>query len=152
MMKFILIFIINFYIGGINAFVPLPRAEVTANLVNNKIYFHGGWNGSLSSDFFYLDVSVPFTTNDVASMPWTDLTSIPGLIIRSGHTACIHGTNIFYIGGMKETDLNFTSAFDVMAQKWSVPVTSGNLTSTVRLYFLQEMEYTSMEDGVIYLV
>ncbi|CAG8749627.1 37574_t:CDS:2, partial [Gigaspora margarita] len=136
MMKFILIFIINFYISGIYAFVPLPRAEVSANLINNRVYFNGGWNGTLSSDFFYLDVSVPFTTNNVASMPWTDLSSIPGLILRSGHAACINGTNIFYIGGafIKETDSNFTSAFDVTTQKWSMPVTSGNLISIERHY------------------
>ncbi|CAG8586409.1 20075_t:CDS:1, partial [Racocetra persica] len=134
-MKFILIFIIDFYISGINTFVPPPKAEVTANLVNNKIYFNGGWNGSSSSDFFFLDVSVPFTTNNIASMPWTDLSSIPGLIIRSGHAACMNGTNsnlIVYIGGIfvKETDWNFTSVFDITAQKWSIPVTSasGNLT------------------------
>ncbi|CAG8753395.1 33577_t:CDS:2 [Gigaspora margarita] len=120
---------------GIYAFVPPPRAEVTANLVNNRIYFNGGWNSSSSSDFFYLDVSVPFTTNNVASMPWTDLSSIPGLIIRSGHTACINGTNIIYIGGfMNETDPKFTSVFDVTIQKWSIPVTSGNLIPIERHY------------------
>ncbi|CAG8615609.1 6933_t:CDS:2 [Gigaspora margarita] len=133
-MRFILIFIINFYIGGINAFVPLPRAEVTANLVNNRIYFNGGWNGSFSSDFFYLDVSAPFITNSIASMPWTDLSSIPNLTNRTAYAACINGTNIFYIGGsfIKETDLSFTSAFDVTTQKWSTPVTSGDLTSIER--------------------
>ncbi|CAG8804003.1 9740_t:CDS:2, partial [Gigaspora margarita] len=100
--------------------------EVTATLVNNRIYFNGGWNGSSSSDFFFLNVSVPFTTNSIASMPWTDLSLIPGLIIRSGHTACINETNknlIIYIGRafMIETDLNFTSVFDTTTQKWSMP-------------------------------
>ncbi|RIB04855.1 hypothetical protein C2G38_2148819 [Gigaspora rosea] len=67
-------------------------------------------------------------------MPWTDLSSIPGLIIRTAHAACINGTNIIYIGGsfMKETDSNFTSAFDVTTQKWSTLMTSGNLTSIER--------------------
>ncbi|CAG8718901.1 22342_t:CDS:2, partial [Cetraspora pellucida] len=138
-MKFGLIFMINFYICGINAFIPPPRAEVTATLVNNRIYFNGGWNGSSSSDVFFLDVSLPFTTNDIALMPWTDLSFIPGLIIRSGHTACMNGINnnlIVYIGGafMKETDSNFTSVFDITTQKWSIPVTSGNLTSIERIY------------------
>ncbi|KAF0384721.1 galactose oxidase [Gigaspora margarita] len=134
MMRFILLFIINCYIGGINAFVPLPRAEVTANLVNNRIYFNGGWNGSLSSDFFYLDVLAPFITNNITSMPWTDLSSIPNMAYRTAYAACINGTNIIYIGGslMKETDSNFISAFDVTTQKWSMPVTSGNLTSIER--------------------
>ncbi|CAG8639365.1 11883_t:CDS:2, partial [Cetraspora pellucida] len=35
---------------------------------------------------------------------------------------------------MKETDSNFTSVFDITTQKWSIPVTSGNLTSIGRLY------------------
>ncbi|CAG8813959.1 14981_t:CDS:1, partial [Racocetra fulgida] len=49
------------------------------------------------------------------------------------------GTNnnlIVYIGGafMKETDSNFTSVFDITTQIWSIPVTSGNITSRQRLY------------------
>ncbi|CAG8534503.1 9470_t:CDS:2 [Diversispora eburnea] len=99
--------------------------ESSVVLINNKVYFNGGWNRSYVDSFFYLDVSKPFTTSDVASMPWTDLSSITGRINRTGSTAC--GTNnnqIFYFGG-GEVD-NFTAIFDITAQQWSIPKMSEN--------------------------
>ncbi|RIB19700.1 hypothetical protein C2G38_2181184 [Gigaspora rosea] len=98
----------------IYAFVPVPRAEHNAILIDNKVYFLGGWfydgiNGDhgygsfANGTLFYLNVSIPFTIADISSMPWSDLSSLPGSTNRSGASACIdaHSNNrsIVNIGG-----------------------------------------------------
>ncbi|CAG8831566.1 45314_t:CDS:1, partial [Gigaspora margarita] len=106
----------------INAFLTSPRSESAAILINNRIYFYGGWNINTEvSDFFYLDVSISFT-NNITNMPWYDRSSIPGRISRSTFTACITGANknqILYFGGRDDltTIENFTSTFDTITQQ-----------------------------------
>ncbi|CAG8706815.1 12681_t:CDS:1, partial [Dentiscutata heterogama] len=94
---------LNFYIINLSkciyAFVPQSRAEHNAILIDDKVYFlvrwfYDGSDGShtnshyVSDALFYLNVSIPFTLN-ISSMPWTDLSSLPGLINQTGASVCI---------------------------------------------------------------
>ncbi|CAG8682901.1 2865_t:CDS:2, partial [Cetraspora pellucida] len=121
-------------INGVNTFTPPPRAEQAAILIDNKVYFNGGWNGIFASDFFYLDISKPFTTDNIV---WIDLSSIEGRINRTASTACI-GANknqiIYFSGGAVAVGENFTSIFDITTQKWSTPKTSRNFNAIERKF------------------
>src|SRR5688572_28433721 len=52
-------------------FKPEERSAHTATLINNKLYILGGT--SAGKEFFYLDVSVPFNTQNLL---WQNLTSV----------------------------------------------------------------------------
>ncbi|CAG8772780.1 23545_t:CDS:1, partial [Racocetra persica] len=116
-------FYILIMINGVNMFTPPPRAEQAALLIDNKIYFNGGWNNlniNYVSDFFYLDISKPFSTNNIGLMPWTDLSSIAGRIMRTASTACIGANknqNIYFSVGAIAIGDNFTSIFDITTQQ-----------------------------------
>ncbi|CAG8506861.1 18749_t:CDS:2 [Gigaspora rosea] len=96
------------------------RPEHNAILIDNKVYFLGGWfydgiNGDhgygsfANGTLFYLNVSIPFTIADISSMPWSDLSSLPGSTNRSGASACIdaHSNNrsIVNIGGYIDNEI-----------------------------------------------
>src|SRR5947207_15426447 len=50
---------------------PERRNSHTATLINNKLYILGGF--PIGRNFFYLDVSVPFNTQNLL---WQDLSSM----------------------------------------------------------------------------
>ncbi len=124
-------FILFLHINSIYAFIPIARYGHTAVLADKKVYFQGGYvgNGPLLSDFFYLDISKPFNTNDISSMPWTDLSFIGNPSYRAIGASCVDGIrndSIFFIGG--DTN-NFVSKFDISKQQWSNPIVLGNVTT-----------------------
>ncbi|KAF0552267.1 kelch repeat protein [Gigaspora margarita] len=135
--SFIIIIIYFFIINGVNTFVPSPRAEQAALLVNNKIYVYGGVNERTKlSDFFYLDISSSFIINNITSMPWVNITPPTGLSVRTSSAACIYGKNknqIVYIGGDAIVGDNFTTVYDITTQQWSIPKTSASFTSNRKL-------------------
>ncbi|KAF0552264.1 galactose oxidase [Gigaspora margarita] len=131
-----IIFYLYFFIiiiNGENAFVPSPRAEQAAVLVNDKIYFYGGDSENIQlSDFFYLDVSKSFI---ITSMPWFNNTPTMGLQ-RTASTACTCGEDknrIVYIGGADIVGDQFTTIFDIKNQQWSTPKTAKIFTTNRRL-------------------
>ncbi|CAG8782894.1 27512_t:CDS:2, partial [Gigaspora margarita] len=134
----------------VNSFVPERRAEHNAILVNKKLYFYGGWvtggiNRFPNNTLFYLDVSIPFTISD---MPWTDLSSIIGVINRTGASACIDkifNTSIFFIGGNYENTSAPINKFDTTTQQWSTPVISGSTPLPNNLKFVPCI---SLNDGI----
>ncbi|RIB28965.1 hypothetical protein C2G38_2137058 [Gigaspora rosea] len=128
--SFVIIIIYFFIINGVNTFIPSPRAEQAALLVNNKIYVYGGVSEHTKlSDFFYLDISSSFFINNISSMPWVNITPSTGLSVRTSSTACIYGKNmnqIVYIGGDAIVGDNFTTVYDITTQQWSIPKTSAS--------------------------
>ncbi|RIB22820.1 hypothetical protein C2G38_2074521 [Gigaspora rosea] len=101
---------------NVSAFVPSGRGEHSTVLVNEKLYFLGGWSWGLSyamNQLFYLDVSRHFTMINIFSLPWTDLSSIPGLTNKTGAAASVDETTIFYIGGRHSGGL--VSKFDTIS-------------------------------------
>ncbi|RIB02899.1 hypothetical protein C2G38_2255318 [Gigaspora rosea] len=138
------IYLYYFIINGVNTFIPSPRAEQAAILVDNKIYFYGGISERTKlSDFFYLDVSTSF---NITSMFWVNITPITGLPARTASTVCIYGKDknkIIYIGGTNIVGVNFTTVFDTTTQQWSPLKTSTNFTRTRRL-----IQYVVSENDV----
>ncbi|CAG8645864.1 3681_t:CDS:1 [Gigaspora rosea] len=69
---------------------------------------------------FYLNVSIPFTIN-ISSIPWTELSSLPGLTSRTGASACIDANgnrSIVQIGGTITQGSPFITTFDTTKQQW----------------------------------
>ncbi len=104
-------------------FKPQQRTDHTATLIDDKLYILGGYNEEIAGNqFFYLDVSVSFDTQELL---WSDLTSIN--IVPSSHwgAASVNGgannVTLFIYGGFlfNETDLVYT--FDTKTNSWSVP-------------------------------
>ncbi|GBC10580.1 hypothetical protein RclHR1_09740005 [Rhizophagus clarus] len=125
-------------------FIPGPRSGHTANFVNDKVYFIGGYNFSiapLTSDIFYYGGS----GNQVT---WVDLNGLVGVDIpfKFGHVAAVGGPNqdlLFVIGGL---NTNLVYQLDTKIDKISAPITLGNILEANRL-FMSSASY----GGKIYL-
>ncbi len=83
----------------------------------------------VGKQFFYLDVSVPFNTQELL---WNDLTSTNLLVPSHRGAASVNGGvnnhTLFLYGGLTQnnaTDLVYT--FDTQSNLWSVPKTTGDI-------------------------
>ncbi|RIB14716.1 hypothetical protein C2G38_2143914 [Gigaspora rosea] len=117
------------------AFIPNGRIYHSSVLIGDKLYFSGGYNNSIDSmsEFFYLDVSKPFTTTDNVSIPWIDLTYTSGPS-KIEATACTGGKNndmIFIFGGSSPPTViqSFVNPFDTNKQQWIKITSVGNIPS-----------------------
>ncbi|KAF0534393.1 galactose oxidase [Gigaspora margarita] len=121
----IYVFTLNWFLAFIFAgFTPSRKASHFSSLVENKLYFGGGFNENSTTEFFYLDISKPFTLTDNTSISWVDLTYTDAPR-KSRTTACVGGINnndIFIFGGLNY-DNYFVKRFDTIKQKW-VNITS----------------------------
>ncbi|KAF0469267.1 galactose oxidase [Gigaspora margarita] len=126
-MYYFIICIFSFLLTAILAvtgLAPGPRLWPAAVLVNNKLYIIGGLP---NNDSFYLDVSKNFNVSDMASMPWTDIST--GAPRKDSISACIGGMNndsIFVIGNKPSASFQpLVSQFDTTKQTWSNVTASG---------------------------
>ncbi|CAG8683518.1 24990_t:CDS:2 [Cetraspora pellucida] len=132
-------YVISFFLNIIftYAFIPNGRLVHSSVLLDRKIYFSGGSiiganasSSSTSNEFFYLNVSKPFTTTDDALMPWNDLTNTNGPL-KASATACVGGKNndmIFIFGGFPYGQ-SFVNQFDQSKQQWTNVTTTGSAPS-----------------------
>ncbi|RIA89465.1 hypothetical protein C1645_738603 [Glomus cerebriforme] len=114
-------------------FNPKQRFIHTATLINNKLYISGGRNDNdvnagkfiVNKEFFYLDVSVAFNTQNLS---WVDLTSTSPVPIHSASTAVKGGANnntLFIIGGITDKPIVLVYTFDTQTNLWSNPKIGG---------------------------
>uniref|UniRef100_U9THF6 Galactose oxidase n=1 Tax=Rhizophagus irregularis (strain DAOM 181602 / DAOM 197198 / MUCL 43194) TaxID=747089 RepID=U9THF6_RHIID len=127
--KILLIFVLNqlFLLGFGQNYVPEPRVGQAAVIIEDKIYYIGGYKFNQSqptSDVFYLDVKeFKFT--------WTDLVSLgANLTLTSWHTASPNGISldsIFILGGvhLDEANMNYVYKLDIKTNVISVPIIQG---------------------------
>src|ERR1051325_9015274 len=91
----------------VNSYTLLKRNLHTANYVDDKIYFLGGQTGTdgidaklYTNDFFYLDVSKPFTLDsDLPIVDLTGKTRIPNHAIATSTVCGPSKDTIFLFGG-----------------------------------------------------
>ncbi|RIB29120.1 hypothetical protein C2G38_1250539 [Gigaspora rosea] len=139
---YILTFLLNFTFT-FAAFIPNGRSFHSSVLIDNKLYFIGGYkqiNNSYSpitNELFYLDVSKPFTITDNDSIPWVDLTYTGGPL-KQYATACVGGKNndmIFIFGGISHSSVSgdryanqsFVNQFNTNKQQWINITSVGNV-------------------------
>ncbi|CAB4414087.1 unnamed protein product [Rhizophagus irregularis] len=97
----------------------------TATFVKNKLYILGGLNlkkYSVGKEFFYLDVSVLFNTQNLL---WKDLTNINMLPSHSYATSAKGGANndtLFLYGGYtSDKTMASVYTFNTQTNLWSIP-------------------------------
>ncbi|RIB23248.1 hypothetical protein C2G38_2139843 [Gigaspora rosea] len=144
---YIFTFLVNFTFT-FAAFIPNGRSYHSSVLIDNKLYFSGGSlnysSSSITNEFFYLDVSKPFTTTDKDSMPWIDLTYTGGPL-KAGATTCIGGKNndmIFILGGT--FNQSFVNQFDTSKRQW-INITSVGNVPTDRI----DISCANFDNGLI---
>ncbi|CAB4373623.1 unnamed protein product [Rhizophagus irregularis] len=118
---------------GVNnpPFKPGKRFEHTATIVDNKLFILGGFGEKEGKEFFYLDVSSPFTT---LKPSWDDLTDINTLEAHWGATSVNGGadnSSLILYGGMQynedssHSNFPLIHIFDAQNNSWSVPEVPG---------------------------
>ncbi|CAG8533923.1 21239_t:CDS:2 [Gigaspora margarita] len=93
----------------------------------NRNKFINNSKEGIINEFFYLDVSKPFSTTDNVSILWIDLTYTGGPF-KGEATACSGRKNnniIFILGGYSDNK-SFINQFDTSIQQW-VNIESGSL-------------------------
>jgi N-acetylneuraminic acid mutarotase len=108
-------------------FKPEERLWHTATLINGKLYILGGYPiESVGKDFFYLDVSVPFNTQNLL---WQDLSSVNTVPSHSDAASADGGADkntLFLYGGNGEhTAMKLVYTFNPQNNSWNIPKTTG---------------------------
>src|ERR1044072_4449759 len=100
---------------------PLMRGHHTATLINNNLYILGGaaygTGGNPEKDFFYLDFSAAFNTQNLT---WQDLSSINTVPPHGAATSFKGGANnstLFLYGGYN-TEMALVYTFDPQSNSW----------------------------------
>jgi N-acetylneuraminic acid mutarotase len=123
-----------------NPFKPTVYSKHTATLIDNKLYILGGVylvglkEKSIGKEFFCLDVSVPFNTQELL---WQDLTSVNMLPPHNYATSAIGGANndtLFLYGGYRDSQIIMESVytFNSRSNSWNIPKITG--ASTIKKY------------------
>ncbi|GES82066.1 hypothetical protein GLOIN_2v1834755 [Rhizophagus clarus] len=118
-------------------FKPSVRFDHTATFIANKLYILGGldYNKNPVNEFFYLDVSVPFNTQELS---WQDLSNINMVPSNFGAASVKGGPNndtlFFYGGFMTDQTMPLVYTFDSQSIVWSIPKITG--VNTVRKFGL----------------
>jgi hypothetical protein len=118
-------------------FKPSVYYGHTATLIDNKLYILGGrdLNRNQVKEFFYLDVSVPFNTQELF---WKDLSNINMIPPHSGAASVKGGENndtLFLYGGHSaDQTMALVYTFNSHSIVWSIPKIAGiNPTRKARL-------------------
>ncbi|CAG8794699.1 11258_t:CDS:2 [Gigaspora margarita] len=117
-------------------------------LISHSGFKDIGSSNIITTEFFYLNVSKPFTITDNISIPWIDLTYTGGPLKESA-TACVGGKNndmIFIFGGFSYAEVNnsFVNQFDTNKQQWINITFVGNVPE-VR----EHISCTNFDNGLI---
>jgi len=111
------------------SFKPLQRELHTATFINGKLFILSG-RGDDKNQFFYLDVSDSFNTQELL---WNDLTGI-NIVPSHWGAASVNGgaknDTLFLCGGLSNLpnitmDLLYT--FDIKTNSWNIPKITGNI-------------------------
>jgi N-acetylneuraminic acid mutarotase len=129
--NFIILWILLQVIVEVNCqmapFKPSVSYDHTATLIDNKLYILGGRNlkeNYVGKEFFYLDVSVPFNTQNLL---WKDLTNINMLPLHSSATAVANNDTLFLCGGFTPDKIRaaLVYTFNTRTSSWSIPKIAG---------------------------
>ncbi|GES94809.1 hypothetical protein GLOIN_2v1761507 [Rhizophagus clarus] len=131
---------------------PKQREGHTATLIDNKLYILGGaytgnGNADVEKDFFYLDVSASFNTQNLS---WNDLSNI-NVVPLHYDAASVKGgasnNSLFLFGGSNDTVMDsLVYIFNPQDESWKIPEITGNTP-------VRKSELTGIIDhkGIMYL-
>jgi hypothetical protein len=141
---------------------PDLRGSHTAIFINDKLYILGGANPDVIANkansntkqpketFLYLDVSVPFNTNEIK---WNDLsTTTNNIVPQHFYAAAVKGgannNTLFLYGGTSSSAGSMATVytFDTQSNLWQIPETTG-VPPIVKSLVNPAIDY----NGIIYL-
>ncbi|PKY49614.1 hypothetical protein RhiirA4_465676 [Rhizophagus irregularis] len=131
-------------------FKPSVHYRHTATLIDNKLYILGGsdLNDKLLKEFFYLDVSVPFNTQELS---WQDLSNINMVLPHDSATTTKGGANnntLFLYGGYSnDPKMPLVYTFDPQHIAWNPPKITG-INTEIKYELTGVMNYNN---GKFYL-
>ncbi|PKK74255.1 galactose oxidase [Rhizophagus irregularis] len=131
-------------------FKPFVHHRHTATLIDDKLYILGGsdLNGKLLKEFFYLDVSVPFNTQELS---WQDLSNINMVPPHDSATTTKGGANnntLFLYGGFSnDPKMPLVYTFDPQHIAWNPPKITG-INTVIKYELTGVMNYNN---GKFYL-
>jgi N-acetylneuraminic acid mutarotase len=113
-------------------FIPKKRNGHTATLIDNKLYILSGKYGPKiddisGKDFFYLDVSVSFDTQNLL---WKDLSNFNTVPPHHYAAYVVGGENnntLFLYGGANDTMMDLVYIFNPQSNSWSIPTITGDI-------------------------
>jgi N-acetylneuraminic acid mutarotase len=138
-------------------FSPDSRDAHTATFINDKLYILGGEffpspagkAKSPKETFLYLDVSVPFNTNE---LKWVDLTS-KNIVPPHRYAASIKGgennNTLFLYGGesLNSQPMALVYTFDTQSNSWRIPAEITGILQTGKSGVTLTIDYNN---GMIY--
>ncbi|EXX76649.1 uncharacterized protein OCT59_027799 [Rhizophagus irregularis] len=131
-------------------FKPFVHHRHTATLIDDKLYILGGsdLNEKLLKEFFYLDVSVPFNTQELS---WQDLSNINMVPPHDSATTTKGGANnntLFLYGGFSnDPKMPLVYTFDPQHIAWNPPKITG-INTVIKYELTGVMNYNN---GKFYL-
>ncbi|CAG8514386.1 1360_t:CDS:2 [Funneliformis caledonium] len=109
-------------------FKPTKRSSHTSTLIDGNLYILGGrdelFTRRIGKEFFYLDVTVPFNTQNIL---WHDLTSIntvPAHMAAASVKGGVHNNTLFLYVGIPYDNTEAMAliyAFDTRSYSWGIP-------------------------------
>jgi N-acetylneuraminic acid mutarotase len=127
--KYLLLFMLLYTASLIYAqYSPKPRFAHTSILVDSKLYFIGGFDsmGKSQSDFFYLDLSIPFSTEDMNTLKYMQLNN-NGLTPNARCTITTINNMIYLFGCFMINDnSSLVYQYSISSDKWTIPSFNGS--------------------------
>ncbi|RIA83036.1 hypothetical protein C1645_880736 [Glomus cerebriforme] len=111
------------------SFKPNQRTLHTVTLINDKLYIIGGNSSTgMLNDFFYLDVSASFNTQNLS---WVDLSSTNAIVPQHYGAASVKGgannDTLFLYGGFTTELRSPLYTFDTQTNLWNIPTMAKNI-------------------------
>jgi N-acetylneuraminic acid mutarotase len=111
---------------------PHQRSFHTATLIDGKLYILGGIPANkepVGKDFFYLDVSVGFSTQNLLWQGLSDINIVPPHYQATSVKGGANNKILFLYGGRPIYDSEMTSlvyTFDPQSNSWTTPTITGD--------------------------
>ncbi|GBB97696.1 hypothetical protein RclHR1_03040013 [Rhizophagus clarus] len=113
-------------------FVPNGRELHTATFVDNKLYILGGLAFNTGKDFFYIDFSVPFNTQNIVFNDLSSINTVPSHFSAGSAKGGANNDTLFVCGGSKNDNsaqnapiIPVVHTFNPQNNSWSTPTTGG---------------------------
>src|ERR1051325_11153989 len=102
-------------------FKPKKRDDHTATLIHGKLYILGGFpSESVGKDFFYLDVSVPFNTQNLLGQDLSNVNTVPSHRNAASVNGGANNNMLFLYGGQNDTAMELVYTFDPQSNSWNI--------------------------------
>ncbi|CAB5368677.1 unnamed protein product [Rhizophagus irregularis] len=99
----------------------------TATFIDNKLYILGGYeDGDVGKDFFFIDFSVPFNTQNLIVKDLSNINTVPEHTFATSVKGGANNNTLFLYGGFGPTSMDLVYTFDPQTNLWNIPKIIGD--------------------------